>query len=647
VNFFEHQEQARGTTRKLVLLFGLAIVTLILITTVLVVAVFGMVEQGERGPVFDRTMLTSDIFLGVAAVVLCIVGFGTWFRMQQLRGGGRVVAESLGGRLLNVQTRDADERKVLNVVEEMAIAAGLPVPPVYLLEDPAINAFAAGFEQRDAVIGITRGSIQQLDREQLQGVIAHEFSHIFNGDMRLNIRLIGWLYGIMVIGMVGYFLMRSSVYRSARGSRGNDKGSGIVVLGLGLLVIGYSGTFFGNLIKAAVSRQREFLADASAVQFTRNPGGISGALKKIGGIGAGITVAETAEISHMLFAQGLQQKFMGLFATHPPLEERIRRLDPRWKGEAATIARVSAGTRSASQLVPGTGVGQAAVVEATVAALVASVGQPDVASVVAAQQQLRGLPATLRDETHSTLGSSLLMHALIVACADPHTASLQQELLRTQLNEASFQLFRQLLQQVYGLVREMYLPLVELALPSLAQLSPPQYRAFMVLQQQLIRADGNLSLFEWCLYRILRHSLERRPLPKGRLDLQDCHKECVVVLGALAKAGHSDANEAKLACAAGLDSLGVDPSSVSLEAADSMNAGTIDYALDYKLLEKALGRLRQLKPLQKPRLLKAMLRCITQDGKVTGAEGELLRAVAAILDCPVPPWPLAGTGLQS
>lgn len=640
MNFFEHQEQARGTTRKLVLLFGAAIATLVLITTILIVTVLGMVEQGEGAPVFNREVLTSDIFLGVAAVVLCIVGFGTWFRMLQLRGGGRVVAEGLGGRLLNVQTRDADERKVLNVVEEMAIAAGLPVPSVYLLEDPAINAFAAGFEQRDAVIGITRGSIQQLDRDELQGVIAHEFSHIFNGDMRLNIRLIGWLYGIMVIGMVGYYLMRSSVYRSARGSRGNNKGGGIVVLGLGLLVIGYSGTFFGNIIKAAVSRQREFLADASAVQFTRNPGGIGGALKKIGGFGAGITSTETAEISHMLFAQGLQQKFMGMFATHPPLDERIRRLDPRWKGAEEPTARANSSLRDASPTdsrARAAAAGKAGVADAAVAAIVASVGQPDAASVARAQQQLQGLPASLRDETHSTLGSSLLMHALLVAGAEPHTASIQHELLRAQMNEASLQLFQKLLQQVTGLAREMYLPLVELALPSLAQLSPPQYRAFMVLQQQLVRADGSVSLFEWCLYRILRHSLERRPLPQGKVDLKNCSGDCAIVLGALAHAGHIDAREAAVAFAAGLGGLGVDPASITIPAKDSMDIGAGNFAT----LEKALGRLRQLKPLQKPRLLKAMLLCIRQDGKVTGEEGELLRAVAAILDCPVPPLPAA------
>jgi len=616
VNFFEHQERARSSTRNLVLLFATAVITLILVTTFLVIAVLEFAGQGDAPALQIGTVSFAGIFPGVAIVVLGIVLSGSWFRTLQLRSGGRAVAESLGGRLLNVQTRDAEERRILNVVEEMAIAAGLPVPPVYLLEDQAINAFAAGFEARDAVIGITRGCISQLSRDELQGVIAHEFSHIFNGDMRLNIRLIGWLYGIMVLGMIGYYLMRGSVYRSGRGSR--DGRGGIVLLGLGLLVIGYSGTFFGNLIKAAVSRQREFLADASAVQFTRNPGGIGGALKKIGGLGAEITVTDTSEISHMLFAQGLQQKLFGLFATHPPLEERIRRLDPYWKGDQAPRSATVETYGSALSITPR---------ETAAASFVAAVGQPDAASMNKARQQLQALPAALREETRTTLGSSLLMHALLVACSEPPAAAIQLELLQANLNDAGLLLFHRLKEQAAMLPRELYLPLVELALPSLTQLSRTQYEEFLGLQEQLITADGKLTLFEWCIYRILRHSLSREPLPKAKVDLQSCASECMLVLSAVAVAGHRDAALAEVACAQGIGSLGF---AVALEpfVADVPDPARLDQALD---------RLRRLKPLQKPRLLKALVLCIAHDGKTTAAETELLRAIAAILDCPVPP----------
>ena len=251
----------------------------------------------------------------------------------------------MGGRLLHPQTTDLNERKILNVVEEMAIAAGTPVPPVYLLEnEEGINAFAAGHAPNDAIIGVTRGCVQTLSRDELQGVIGHEFSHILNGDMRLNLRLMGVLFGILLIGLTGYILLRSTSgygYRVRVNSRDDDRGRRNILplIGLALYVIGYVGVFFANLIKAAVSRQREFLADASAVQFTRNPEGIAGALKKIGRLaGSAMHEPRAAEASHMFFGNigGVGQLF-GLLATHPPLVERIRRLDPSFDGDFSKV----------------------------------------------------------------------------------------------------------------------------------------------------------------------------------------------------------------------------------------------------------------------------------------------------------------------
>ena len=230
----------------------------------------------------------------------------------------------------------------------MAIASGTPTPPVYMMqEEPGINAFAAGFTPSDAVVGVTRGCVGQLSRDELQGVIGHEFSHILNGDMRLNIRLMGVLFGILVVGLIGSILLRSSLYGSAlqsRSSRGNST-QVLLIIGGVLMLVGFIGTLVGNLIKASVSRQREFLADASAVQFTRNPSGIAGALKKIGGFEAGSEMMNphAPESSHMFFGRAVSSGFNSLFATHPPLEERIARLDSSWQpdGETRRSAPVS------------------------------------------------------------------------------------------------------------------------------------------------------------------------------------------------------------------------------------------------------------------------------------------------------------------
>ena len=619
MNFFEHQDRARSSTRTLVFLFIAAIVTLILITTFLVVTVLGLAEAQNSQSAIDFNIITSDIFLLVSAGVISVVVLGTVFRFAQLSGGGRSVAQGLGGRLLNVQTKDADERKILNVVEEIAIAAGTPVPEVYLLEDPAINAFAAGFKPQDAVIGVTRGCIQQLNRDELQGVIAHEFSHIFNGDMRLNIRLIGWLYGITVIGLIGYYLMRGSSYSSR--SR-NDKKGGIIMLGLGLLVVGYGGTFFGNLIKAAVSRQREFLADASAVQFTRNPEGISGALKKIGGYAGGtrLAAANTSEISHMLFGQGMRAGFFGLLATHPPLDERIQRLDPSWKGGKHAASPVS----SKAQAETASGFAPVYAAEE----VFANIGEITSANLIVARQQLQNIPSVIREEAHTTLGSCLLMYSLVVTCSEQVVAAKQIRYLQVSLGAQSYSNFASLYDRVGALPRELYLTLVDVALPSLKQLSPDQYGIFIGHLQQLMLADEQISMFEWCLFKILSYNLDRRAARDEPLvDLKACASECQVLLSALAQTGHSTLAEASSAFAASARELSMD---IALELEWNKSP-------DIAVLEQVLGKLKNLRPLQKPRLLKAMVLCIQHDGKVSSEEGELLRAVAVVLDCPVPP----------
>ncbi len=320
------------------MLFGIAVVALTASLYVLAVVISGYQGTDSRTGAIQWALQWWDpgLMLLVAFAVGLVVGGGSLYKIAQLAGGGKIVAEHLGGRLLHPDTSDHRERVLLNVVEEMSIASGTPTPPVYVLDsESGINAFAAGFSPTDAVIGVTRGTLEQLPRPELQGVIAHEFSHILNGDMRLNVRLIGVLHGILILGILGYFLLRSSMFSGmARGRSSRDQSAlALLAIGVGLMVVGFLGSFFGNGIKASVSRQREFLADASAVQFTRQPAGIADALKRIGGAmtGSGIQSPNAPEASHMFFGRATSG-LRGLFSTHPPLADRIRRIDPSWDG---------------------------------------------------------------------------------------------------------------------------------------------------------------------------------------------------------------------------------------------------------------------------------------------------------------------------
>jgi len=314
MDFFERQDKARKKTKLLVFYFILAVAALIVAVYFAALLIFSGVQAQQHrnfGESPQFALWNPQLFLGVAGGVLAVVLIGSGYKTVALAQGGSAVSEMMGARLVSPNTNDPDERKLLNVVEEMAIASGVPVPHVYVMdEEDGINAFAAGHKPGDATITVTRGCVKILSRDELQGVIGHEFSHILNGDMRLNLRLMGIIFGILCLAIIGRVLLQTARV----GGRGRGQNP-LPLLGLLLLVIGYIGVFFGRLIQAAVSRQREFLADASSVQFTRNPGGITGALKKIGGLGetgSRLSHAHAEELSHMFFGNGVSEPFIGL-----------------------------------------------------------------------------------------------------------------------------------------------------------------------------------------------------------------------------------------------------------------------------------------------------------------------------------------------
>ena len=332
MDFFEAQELRHKKTKWLILLYALAILFIVLGIFGALALVLRFSLEASDNVVPENNMQYPLLFAVVAAVNLLIIGTGTLYKTSELRSGGQKIASLMGGTRIPSDTKDLAERRLLNVVEEMALASGVSVPPVYIMNDePGINAFAAGFSPTDAVIGVNRGTIEQLNRDELQGVIAHEFSHILNGDMRLNIRLIGVLFGIQVLTMIGYFLIRAFGYGGHRRSSNNKNGGQymliIFAVALAFLIFGSIGQLFARLIKASISRQREYLADAAAIQFTRYPEGIGGALKMIGSSATGSKVEspEGESLSHMFFANGLASHLGGFLSTHPPLVSRIQK----------------------------------------------------------------------------------------------------------------------------------------------------------------------------------------------------------------------------------------------------------------------------------------------------------------------------------
>ncbi len=646
MDFFTAQDDARRKTRLLMLLFGFAIVVLIVLTNVFLMIATGMMamdpeqSQTSQGISGVASSMASNFswsqFFAVGAAVLLVIFAGSAFRTFSLRGGGKTVAESLGGRLITGNTTDNLERRLINVVEEIAIASGTPVPLVYVMDnEPGINAFAAGQSTGDAVVAVTRGTLELLSRSELQGVIAHEFSHILNGDMRINMRLVGILFGILMLGIIGRFMLRSAMYSSIGRSRGKDNNGAILIgIGLGLFILGYAGTFFGNIIKAAVSRQREFLADASAVQFTRDPDGISGALMKIGGSidGSKMLAPDAEEFSHAYFGEGLSHMF-GLMATHPPLKDRIRRVQPAWDGKFVTPkpiqpesvkedqSRRDARSR-AENLVTG------AVVLGGVMDAIERTGQATVATLDQAVNTLDALPRLLLDAAHEPYGARALIYALVI--------DLQTDLRESQLaylQENADTGVADMTERTWPVMRDIAasqrLTIIDLALPALRQLSDSQYQLFRDNLQKLIEFDGVINIFEWSLQRIVLHYLDQdfglAAHTRGRLkSLKSMVPETTVLISFLVKQTQTDNTVAQDVYTQALTTLGI-PERELLPN------------ISIQQLDLALGKLARLKPLDKPQLLKSCATAILADEQVTAEEAELLRAFSAILDCPMPP----------
>lgn len=633
MDFFEAQEQARRRTRRLLVYFALAVLGITVAVYLCLLLVFGVGSADlGHGPTRSWRWWHPQLFGFAAAGTLLVVTLGSLYRITTLRAGGRVVAEALGGRLVRPDTRDLEERRLLNVVEEMALASGLPVPPVYVLDqEPGINAFAAGFGPHDAVIGVTRGCLRLLNRDELQGVIAHEFSHILNGDMRLNLRLIGWIFGIFCLAEVGRVLLRT---------RGRN--NPLPILGLLLIVLGWIGVVFGRLIQAAVSRQREFLADAAAVQFTRNPPGLAGALRKIGGLvyGSRIDNPHAMEAAHLFFSSAFRRSGVEWFATHPPLTERIRRLDPAWDGTFPRVTLEGAGVAA-----EGVGAGPArqragvAAVAAQLAqgavpgrAVLERVGRPGPRQIQFAGELRAAVPDEVVGAVESVVGAQAVVLGLVLSREE--TLRHQQLLgLQTRLPTAVYSHLTALVSALESVPQGARLPLVQLALPSLRLMDAESFVQFRQALRWLVVSDRQIDLFEYTLERMIERHLEPhfgrvRPRPVQYYSVNGLLRDAQVLLSALAWSGQADPDRAGRAFLAGWQQLETEKSPPPLLPRAECHLAAVD---------AALNRCAEASPAVKRRLLAACVEVVGADGWLHAAEAELLRAVADAMDCPVPP----------
>ena len=628
MDFFESQERAKRNTSWLVALFIMGVIaTVVSVHVVLSLTV-------SQGKIFDPSMFALSV-----GSVLAVVGVGTAVKFAQMSHGGAAVAQAMGGVQVDPGSSDPDERRILNVVEEMAIASGVRVPPVYLMEDQTINAFAAGNSEQDSVIGVTRGCIHALSRDELQGVMAHEFSHIFHRDTRLNMRLVAWLGGIFAVSMVGRILIRSQMY--SRPSRDKNSNAAIGLgIGVALFIIGIVGYFFGRIIQSAVSRQREFLADASAVQYTRNPDGIAGALEKIArGAGSQLSAPAAAEFSHFFFANGIAS----LFSTHPPIEDRIARIRGAKMVAAGVMAVATNVATTAANVATSptmTAAKNAGVIQPTATARPSSMAAFHGVSAAAihgarrsmgslnphdigmAHGLIAGLPESVVDAARNPFSARAVICSLLLA---RDRRERQAQLAGIATIDPALANATDALQQIASITPRQRLPVLELCAASLAQLSPAQYQQFRAVLAQLIASDSQVDRLEWTVRVILRGAIEG-PIAVKDTSARATVADVALVVSVLAWSGASDEAGVARAWRAARGSEPLLPA-----------AQTATHLCTLDALDESLQRLSNTKLGTKRKLVDACVACVAADGQTTVEEAELLRAVCASIGAPMPP----------
>ncbi len=633
-DFFDHQERARRSTWWLGLFFVLGVVGTVGSLLLLVGAIALVKSKGSASVESVDDLVRPEVgwawaVAGLATLVILLVSL---HRLWQLSRGGGAVAEMLGGRLVDRRTTDPAERRLLNVVDEMALASGVPVPPVYVLEEASINAFAAGTTHADAALGVTRGCIEQLDRDELQGVIAHEFSHVFHADMRINARTAAAIAGIMAIATIGYVLVRfvgPSIARSGGGGRKNNGagiGVAIILVGLVLMVVGFGGSLFGMLLQAAMSRQREYLADASAVQYTRNPRGIAGALRKIKASSrAPIHSSHARDMNHFFFANAAER----WLSTHPPLEERIRRIeglpaDAPVVVDGTGTPPVEEGFDPSQRFNRYTQEGARGLVGAIGTMSVAPVAQATPSIAPPPPVPVEGTPS-LDDAAHDPAMAPAIIACLLLS---KQTALRERQLAMAAGVQAEWaRRVAVLAPSILALEARARWELFDLACPTLIQVGPGPYRAMRQAWEQIVRADGSVCLEEWTIINALRCHVESqwstRPIGEPRLRARELETEIRAVLWTLAASTGSD-ERAERAFNASIVLVrmkpGVPQGRPSLEA-----------------FATAIARIGSAMRFMDRRLLvSACLECITNDQRVTDHEIELVRAICDSLGCPMP-----------
>jgi Zn-dependent protease with chaperone function len=630
MNFFAAQKKAKKYTFRLFVLEFLGLIGIVACAELVIISILYYLNSPNPQTFIE---FSTELILGLSVILFPIVLFIIFFaslykRFSLRRNGGKAIAEALGGKLLNHESDNIDEKKVLNVVEEMAIASGISVPPVYMLDDESINAFAAGFDKDDIVIGVTKGTVKLLSRDELQGVIAHEFSHIFNGDMKINMNITSSLYGLLFLGMTG----RSILYALSRMKSNSDKADNIKfalsLLGVSFIIIGFFGYLFGHIMKLAISRQREYLADATAVQYTRDTQGIANALKKIGGFASGSKIESTkaSEFSHFYFANGDKSFISKMMSTHPPLDVRIKVLDKDWDGIYLNPLKSKKEDKVKSNKQKTTQKSKHVILVSTLLNSLDRIGEPN---VDAAKEMLELIPKSIKKESASLLGSINVVLSLLLDKNSEEQRVKQLGIVSSTYSESFskdvVKVYNDLMKNYNG----SYLNIASVSIPQLRQLSINQYETFRKVFLELIQSDNKVSFYEWMMQRIIINQLDvvfgiKKAEDERYYSIQSIKDEINLLISKFAYSEYKDNVKSKEA----VESLRKNGNQL-LEYIDSNH-----YTLED--IDRALDKIALADKKISVSILKDLIVLADHNGELSQIELDLIKTISISVGIPIP-----------
>jgi Zn-dependent protease with chaperone function/uncharacterized tellurite resistance protein B-like protein len=650
MDFFTLQDKAKKQTRFLIFLFIVAVAAIVFTTNL--IFYFAISTQTSM-PSSISQWLSQPYWLYVTGgTLILIIGTSLW-RSWQLKSTPDAIAKMVNATQVLLSSKEKQERVLINVVEEMSIASGMPIPKLFIMkQEQGINAFVAGLDTSQVTLVVTQGLLDNLNRQELQGVIAHEYSHVFHGDMRINVRLIGILAGILVIGQLGGLLLRSGGYRHAFGRSSNNKSSnnagGIIFIGVGLFAIGYIGLFFGRMIKAAISRQREFLADASAVQYTRDKEGIASALNKISmhQNHSLLSSAKAEEMSHMCFGESVKQSFSSLLATHPPISERIKAVNPgfsmRQKYQNNSTKQANNESRDHNQNSSYSNLDDAIVgshfiqsssenLPKTIsdpidsARIISSIGDVSPQQVLLAKALVNSIPKQLLSIAHGESDQTESYSLVIALLKISQNNTIASD--KTNRYAMSHNAFQELTNQLAQLNFQQQHCLLDMSLARIEQLSSADNKAFVADLARMVAGDHQISQTEFMIYA----SAVKRALPAKNKKIIHRFKlvgnEVRLFFNLLFQQSHLEFNAKQSQFDRQMKLFGIETSKLK------------EFTLNISILSQALNNIAQLNPMLKKDFIQACIDVVKNDDEISQTEYELLRILGAYLDSPFPIYP--------